>query len=29
MVAPPQQRLYFLPEPHGQRSFRPILLIVY
>jgi len=25
MVAPPQQRLYFFPEPHGQRSFRPTL----
>ena len=28
MVAPPQQRLYFFPEPHGHRSFRPILLCV-
>ena len=25
MVAPPQQRLYFFPEPHGHRSFRPTL----
>src|SRR5437763_15707888 len=22
----PQQRLYFLPEPHGQRSFLPIFM---
>jgi hypothetical protein len=29
MVAPPQQRLYFFPDPHGHGSFRPILSVVY
>lgn len=24
-VTPPQQRLYFLPEPHGHGSFLPVL----
>lgn len=24
IVAPPQHRLYFFPEPHGQEAFRPI-----
>jgi hypothetical protein len=27
-VAPPQHRLYFFPEPHGQGSFRPTLAAV-
>jgi hypothetical protein len=27
MVAPPQQRLYFFPEPHGHGSFRPIACV--
>jgi hypothetical protein len=25
IVRPPQQRLYFFPEPHGHGSFLPIL----
>ena len=29
MVVPPQQRLYFFPEPHGHGSFLPILLLMY
>ena len=29
IVALPQQRLYFFPEPHGQGSLRPVLTLVY
>ena len=28
VAAPPQHRLYFLPEPHGHGSFRPTLRAV-
>jgi hypothetical protein len=28
IVWPPQQRLYFFPEPHGHGSFRPIFVLV-
>jgi len=27
-VAPPQHRLYFLPEPQGHGSFRPTLEVL-